>query len=145
MIYRTQVTFTAYGERFAPSKVSALFTDAHDPGSVAKTGRYRGKPTPYGSASFDVPEEVPEKIEYLHRLVVPLLPALREAGADDFWIRITYHSDSGALGFSKREIMMLAEMDCDVPIDCVIDEKPNKAPEPTTMAVTPRATSRKSR
>ena len=145
MIHRTQVTFTAYGERFAPSKVLARFSDAHDPGAIAKTGRYRGKPTPYGSASFDAPEEEPQKIEYLHRLVVPLLPALRDAGANDFWLRITYHSDSGALGFSKREIVMLAEMECDVPIDCVIEKEPNKAPEPTTMAVTPRATEGDSR
>lgn len=125
MIRRTQVTFTAYGERFTPSKISARFTDAHDPGVIGKAGRYRGKPTPYGSASFDAPQKEPEKIEYLYRLVVPLLPALREAGADDFWLQITYHCDSGALGFSKREVKMLAEMDCDVPINCVIEEEPN--------------------
>lgn len=137
MIHRTQITFTARGERFMPSKVSARFSDAHEPGAIGKAGRYRGKPTPYGSASFDAPKGAPEKIEYLHRLVVPLLALLREAGADDFWLQITYHSDSGAFGFSKREIKMLAEMDCDVPINCVIEEEPNKAPEPTPPRVSP--------
>ena len=122
-----------------PSRVSAPFSEAHDPGVIGRTGRYRGIPTPYGSASFDVPDEAPEKIAYLHRLVVPLLPALREAGAAEFWLRITYHADSGALGFSKDEICMLAEMECDVPIDCLIQEEPNKAPEPTPMSVTPPA------
>jgi len=37
MIHRTQVTFTAYGEQFTPSKVSAPFTDAHDPGAIENT------------------------------------------------------------------------------------------------------------
>ncbi len=123
MVLRTQVTFSAGGERFTPSKVSAPFTDAHDPGEIGKAGRYRGLPTPYGSAHLDAPQEEKEKLAYLHRIVVPLLPLLREAGADDFCLRITYHCDSGAIGFSKEEIRMIAEMDCDVPIDCLIDEE----------------------
>lgn len=114
-----------------PSKVDALFSSAHDPGVIGKIGRYRGVPTPYGSADFDVPEKEPEKIAYLHRLVVPLLPALREAGAEDFWLRITYHTDSSALGFSKHEIRMLADMECDVPIDCLIEEEPNQSAQTT--------------
>ena len=122
MIHRTQITFTAWGKRFTPSKVSAPFTTAHDPGVIGNSGRYRGVPTPYGSADFDVPERTAKKIAYLHRLVVPLLPALHKAGAKEFWLRITYHSDSGAIGFSKKEIRMLAEMECDVPIDRSIEE-----------------------
>jgi|SRR5882724_13331862 len=133
MIRRTQMTFTAWGKRFKPSKVSAPFSDAHDPGAVGRVGRYRGLPTPYGSASFEAPKKEPEQLAYLHRLVVPLLPALRKAGARDFWFRITYRGDSGALGFSKKEIKMLAELDCDVPIDCIIEEKPNQSLQPTGL------------
>jgi hypothetical protein len=124
MILRTQVTFSAAGDHFTPSKVEAPFTDAHDPGEIGRAGRYRGIPDPNGYASFDAPEDEPKKIEYLHRIVVPLLPALHEAGAEDFWLRITYHGDSGAIGFSKEEIKMLAELQCDVPIDCIIEEEP---------------------
>ena len=127
MILRTQVTFSAAGDGFTPSKITAPFTNAHDPGEIGRAGRYRGIPDPNGYASFDAPEDVPKKIEYLHRIVVPLIPALREAGADDFWLRITSHCDSGAIGFSKEEIKMLAELQCDVPIDCLIEEEAHPA------------------
>ena len=141
MIHRTQMTFTAWGEHFMPSKVSAPFSEAYDPGSTGRTGRYRGIPTPYGSASFDVTEEEAEKISHLHRLVVTLLPALREAGATEFWLRITYHADSGALGFSKEDIRMLAEMECDVPIDCLLEEaqqdETQQPPLPALSATSP--------
>ena len=131
MILRTQVTFTALGEHFMPSKISAPFTDAHDPGEIGRAGRYRGIPDPNGWADFDVPEKEEAKIPYLHRVVVPLLPALRAAGAEDFTLRISYHCDSGAVGFTKDEIRMLAEMECDVPIDCLIKEEPNQPLQPT--------------
>lgn len=125
MILRTQITFSAAGDHFTPSKVNAPFSDAHDPGEVGRFGRYRGIPDPLGHASFDAPEEEPEKIEYIHRIVIPLLPELRKAGAEDFWLRITYHSDSGSIGFSREEIKMIAELQCEVPIDCLIEEAPN--------------------
>lgn len=123
MIRRTQVTFSTSGKDFLPSKVSAPFTAAHDPGAIGKVGRYRGIPLPYGSADFDAPEDEEEKIAYLHRIIVPLLPALRNAGADDFSLRITYHCDSGAIGFSKEEMRMVSELECDVPIDCLIEDE----------------------
>ena len=118
MILRTQVTLSVGGEKFIPSKVAAPFTKAEDPGEIGKSGRYRGLPVPSGSASFTVPEDQPEKIAYLHRLVMPLLPSLRAAGADDFTLWISYHCDSESIGFSKEEIEMLADFECDVPINC---------------------------
>lgn len=118
MILRTQITFSASGESFSPSKLCAPFSNAHDPGEIGRYGRYRGVPVPYGSASFDAPEDHPEKIAYLHSVVVPLLPALREAGADHFSLQISYHCDSESIGFSKEEIRMLAAFECDIPINC---------------------------
>ncbi len=55
-----------------------------------------------------------------------MLPALRKAGAEDFCLRVTYRCDSGAIGFSKEEIKMIAELECDVPIDCWICDEPNQ-------------------
>jgi hypothetical protein len=124
MILRTQVTFSAFGTHFVPSKVSASFTDSHDPGEIGRAGRHRGVSDPNGWASFDAPGKEEDKIAYLHRIVVPLLPALRAAGAENFDLRITYHSDSGTIGFTKEEVRMLAEMECDLPIDCLIEKEP---------------------
>jgi hypothetical protein len=128
MIVRTQMTFVAYGERFTPSKVPAQFSEAHDPGVVGKVGRYRGVPVPYGSAEFDVPDEVPEKIAYVHKRAVPFLAAMRESGAAEFSLHITYHYDAQcALGFSTEELKMIIELDCSLHIDCMTANRAEQA------------------
>jgi hypothetical protein len=76
MITREQVTFTTQGDNFFPSKFAAPYSAAHDPGATGQWGRYKGMPVPYGVADFSVPEEVEDKIAYLHRLVVPFLGAI---------------------------------------------------------------------
>lgn len=117
------MTFVAHGERFTPSKVPAQYSSAHDPGVIGSVGRHRGSPVPYGSADFDVPEEVEEKIAYVHERVFPFLAAMRDAGADAFWLHITYHYDSQcALGFSKDELRMILDLDCELHIDCMTGE-----------------------
>ena len=90
-----------------------------EPGAIGTRGRYRGIPLPAGSASFDVPETEKAGIRHLHGLVFPLVPALRAAGATDFFIHITYHfDDQCALGFDSDELKLLAEFGCPVSIDC---------------------------
>ena len=137
MIVCEQMTFSAQGDRFTPSSVSAPFTKSHDPGVIGKRGRYIGVPIPYGMAEFDVPEEEKEKIRYLHRLVVPHLSAIKAAGADVLRIHISYgYADQCSLAFSRDEIQMLAEMDCDIPIDCWKGE-PIQPVETTEAAARP--------
>lgn len=119
MIIRDQVTFSVQGDHFKPSEVKAPYASSHDPGVIGKLGRYRGIPVPYGAASFDAPGEEEEKIAFLHRIIHPLIPALKAAGAESFWMHITYHYDCQcAIGFSKEEMRMISELECDVPIDC---------------------------
>jgi hypothetical protein len=126
MIVRTQVTFSATGEHFTPSKVPAQFSESHDPGVIGRVGRYRGVPVPYGLAAFDVLEEVPDKIAYVHQHAFPFLRAMREAGAKHFSLHITYSYDAQcALGFSKKELKMITDLDCDFLVDCVnVSERP---------------------
>jgi len=120
MITRTQISLVASGDSFRPSTVSAPFSEAEDPGATGKIGRHRGVPVPSGSASFDVPETEQDGIRYLHRLFFPLMPALRAAGATDFFIHITYHYDQQcALGFDSDELRLLAEFGCQVSVDCL--------------------------
>jgi hypothetical protein len=132
MIVRTQVTFSAIGERFMPSKVAAKFSEAHDPGVIGRIGRYRGIPVPYGSADFLVPDEVPEKIAHIYERVFPYLSSMREAGAEDFRLHITYHYKAQcALGFSNEELKMIVALDCVFAIDCMETWEPNKQMEAT--------------
>jgi hypothetical protein len=121
MIVRTQMTFLATGTHFTPSKASAPFSEAYDPGVVDPVGRYRGLPVPYGSADLSVPEDVPDKIAYVHDRMRPLLADLRAAGAEEFELHITYHYDvQCAIGLSSSELRMLAELGCDVAVDCLL-------------------------
>ncbi len=123
MIVRTQMTFIAQGEKFTPSKVEAQFSAAHDPGALGTVGRYRGVPLPYGSADFDVPDDIAEKVAYVHERANPYLARMREAGAEDFRLHITYHYDAQcALAFSKEELRMILELDCDLFVDCMAAE-----------------------
>ena len=123
MITRTQISLVVSGESFRPSAVSAPFSETEEPGAIGTRGRYRGVPVPSGSASFDVPVTEQDGIRYLHRLVFPLLPALRAAGATDFFIHITYHCEQQcALGFDSDELRLLADFGCQVSIDCLRED-----------------------
>ena len=128
MITRTQISFIAGGDTFRPSTIDAPFSEAEDPGAIAKLGRYRGVPVPAGSACFDVPESEQDGIRYLHRLAFPLMPMLRAAGATDFFIHITYHhGEQCTLGFDAEELQMLADFGCTVSIDCWKDDDDKNA------------------
>lgn len=117
------MTFVAQGEKFTPSKVEAQFSTAHDPGALGAVGRYRGLPLPYGSADFDVPDDIPDKIAYVHERAYPHLVGMREAGAEEFRLQITYYYDAQcALGFSKEELRMILELSCDLLVDCMAAE-----------------------
>ena len=123
MITRDQVTFAAQGDGFVPSKVGAPYSSAQDPGSIGQWGRYKGVPVPYGVADFDAPENLKDKIAYLHQVVVPFLAVIRSAGAEEFRLHITYHYENQcAIGFSREEARMISELQCEVSIDCLRDE-----------------------
>ena len=127
MVMRIQISLVATGETFRPSTIVAPFSEAEDPGTIGKRGRYRGVPVPGGSATFSVPETETEGIRYLHALVFPLMPVLRAGGATGFFIHISYHFDQQcALGYDPEEMRMLADFGCKVMIDCLKDDDDEK-------------------
>jgi hypothetical protein len=141
MITGEYIAFMAQGDSFRPSKVSAPFSSASDPGEIETKGRFKGKPLPYGAASFAAPKEEEAKIAYLHRLVLPFLPALRAAGADWFRLYISYEYDTQcAIGFTHEEVQMICDLQCDFPIDCWPKEEPNKSVQTTAITPTPSTT-----
>jgi len=123
MITRTQISFVASGSNFRPSTLRAPFSQSEEPGAIGISGRYRGMPVPEGSASLRVPETEQDGIRYLCHLVLPLMPSLRCAGATDFFVHITYsYKQQCSLGFDSQEMQMLAELGCEVSIDCVEED-----------------------
>jgi hypothetical protein len=101
-----KATFLAGGVQFKPSQINYAFTTAHDSGVIEKSGPYAGEPNPGGSISIAVPDRIPQEkiIAYIVKVVRPLLPKLREAGADDdMCLYITrYHSAHAMKHFHTR-------------------------------------------
>ncbi len=143
---RSSLSFEASGERYKPSKIPFAFASQHDVGDPATRGRYKGGFYPYGASSISVPDDLPwkEKIPKLVATVSSLLVRMKEEGADSFYVSAGYfYSSQCNLEFSPEELRLLASLDCPFCPSCYGgEEEPNKAPEPTTMAVTPRAISR---
>lgn len=67
---------------------------------------------------------------------------MRDAGAEEFRLHITYDYDTQcALGFSKEELRMIREFDCELTIDCVTADRPESGASPDDGPVAPVDTS----
>jgi hypothetical protein len=120
-IERLLLSFEAMGDSYSPSRVPFPWTEAHDPGAIGKRGRYRGVPTPYGSSSYQVPADVPieDRIAHLHKMILPLLPKITEAGATSTWVSAGYFYDSQCnLSFSLEELGMLRGLNTRFDVSC---------------------------
>ena len=109
------------GDSYFPSRVSFPWTEAHDPGFIGKRGRYRGVPTPYGASSYEVQSEVPieDRIAHLHKMILPLLPKIIEAGATSTRVSAGYFYDSQCnLSFSLEELCMLKDLNTHFDLSC---------------------------
>lgn len=108
-------TFRISGEGFRPSDVGFKFTDQHDAGEIATSGRWKGKGSPLGSASYQVPPSVPhcERLKCLADIFEPMLPRLRAAGATDWevWIIRYYHAQCNE-EFSADELRHMLRLNC---------------------------------
>lgn len=110
-----RVSFEIWGEEFRPSQIPFEFTEQHDPGVIGTLGRYRGLPTPYGSASYVVPPCIPdgEMLRYLVLTIEPILTAIRAAGATDWHIRIgRYYHEQCNEDYSLDELQGIARLGC---------------------------------
>jgi hypothetical protein len=110
-----RISFEISGEDFRPSQVPFSFTEQHDPGIMGTSGRYRGKPLPYGSASYVVPPSIrnADRIKHVVETIEPVLPAIRKAGATDWHISIgRYYYGQCNEGYSLEELKMITRLGC---------------------------------
>ena len=111
------VAFNAWGEGYSPKKVPLRHTYASEPGEIAKIGRYKGKPTPYGTSRYVVPDSVHEKNRrrYLFRKIHPLLRAFKKAGATDWHVSIdrAYHAQCND-AFTQEEMRLFLKLRADL-------------------------------
>lgn len=109
------VAFHAWGEHFMPGRVAYTFTEAHDRGAIGIIGHDRGQPRPYGSATIEVPEDIPRGacIKYLVEQALPLLPSLVEAGATEWHVSIgRFYTAQCNEELTAQELALLVKLDC---------------------------------
>ncbi|HMD61964.1 MAG TPA: hypothetical protein VKG78_11055 [Opitutaceae bacterium] len=115
------LSFHARGDQYKPSKIAFGFAYQHDVGDQAKRGRYKGKPYPYGASEIKVPGNLPwsEIIPALIASVAPLLPRIKEEGADDFHVSAAYYFEAQCnLEFNSKELALLASLNCTFCLSC---------------------------
>ncbi len=103
------VAFHAIGESFYPSQIDYAFSRSHDPG-LSPNGRQQ-----VGSATIEVPASIPneDRIKYLVNLVLPLMPSILQAGADEYYLNIgRFYSTQCNEELSAEEIAFIARLNC---------------------------------
>jgi hypothetical protein len=108
-----QVRVYVYGEGFKPEDIKLGYKPLelkiyNSTGEIAKTGRYKGQPCPYGHCVFTVPKSTPheEKINLavtlVHRLKQEDLPI------EDIHVHLFFHGIQGNMELSTEELKDLA-------------------------------------
>lgn len=114
---RTHAYIDFMGEMFSPAEAERLtgllLVDKHEPGHIARYGKNRGKPVPYGTAVLSAPEDVSrsEKLDWVLDAALPHAATFRQLGADRSQIWIVEHFDSQInMAYSPAELEKLSRL-----------------------------------
>lgn len=118
-----------WGEHFYPSKAEQTtgvhFDEMNEPGELGVTGRYKNKPTPYGSASINflhtgnTPDILPVDINIIN-ILSDNLSAFRRAGADEITLYINvYYTEQCNMQLSPELLQVLAKLNIPVAISAI--------------------------
>jgi hypothetical protein len=115
-----------HGDTFSPSKVEAefgvRFQSKNEPGEIGTTGRYRGKPVPYGSACYVFGNDRSEKAFRIDPPLIDLLrnrQRLQEAGVTDVSLHFDVaYTDQCNFEMDPAFLKAAAELDLPVTITC---------------------------
>ena len=118
------------GKDFSPAafaKRSAVkLVDENEPGAIGSIGRFRGKPTPFGSATIEVSNKAEEdwsRFDDLLTEVERCIDALREAGAERISISCSlFHDGQCNFGLAQEQLGRIAALKVDLSISCYSDE-----------------------
>ena len=120
---REDVHYSLWGKRFFPSRLRVSghvqITGANDPGDIGETGRYRGKPTPYGACEVRCTVKGRKKIAYLARHLTKHLAHYRAQHASDVVYWILWRGTQGNMELTVNELARLAETRVPVAMDYI--------------------------
>ena len=113
---RTIIWFQSSGKNYKPSAVGFEFAKQHDSGALKTCGKGAGLPYDYGYSEVEVSDDwaCGERLSELIRIIEPLLPKIRESGADSLAICVfSFGSGSSRIDISAEQIVRLASLRCD--------------------------------
>ena len=114
------------GEHFSPARAGArtglTLVDANEPGEVAPSGQYEGRPLPYGSALLVLlDEDLPETASALEplRALAEHLPVLRGLGVTDATLSLVVaYERTCEFTLSPGELAALASLGLPLEVSC---------------------------
>ncbi len=113
------------GVSFSPAKATELtgleFSKANEPGDKGTLGKYRGKPTPYGAASFEAPKHIKDqnRILWLANALKEKIDTIRECGANEPHFLIGYFYEHQCnCSLSKEELKAIANLGIEFCFSC---------------------------
>ena len=106
------------GDTFSPSLVeqrtNLRFEKKSEPGEVAKRGRYRNKPKPYGSAKLTASVDTFDALQQLLDALSANASVLRECGAEEikYYLTVSYNAkeEQCNLEFSATFLKQLCDL-----------------------------------
>ena len=126
---KVRANLVVCGENFSPKIFTTISSikllDPVEPGSIAKVGRFKGKPSPNGSAILAISDQAKgwNEFDELLCLIEKSMCALREAKADEMVLSCSlYHDGQCNFGFTPSDLKRIADLEIDFHISCYVEE-----------------------
>ena len=125
MISEISATVQFWGKDFSPKKAEdatdIVFNQKIEVGDLGDTGKFKGKPTPYGSASLEAPigtDDV-DKIMKIYNILKGRIERMYEFGLEKAHFHIGYfYKDQCNCSLSKQEIKAISDLGIDFLFSC---------------------------
>jgi hypothetical protein len=117
------VYYGLQGTRLIPSQLclpgKVEIVNANDPGDIGQTGKYKGKPIPYGVCNIHCTARIPDRISYLAKHLTKHQAQLKAAHATSIVYWILWRGIQGNMELTVNELARLAEMKVPVAMDYI--------------------------
>jgi len=125
MITEISVTIQFWGNNFSPKSVEDAtginFDRKVEVGDIGDTGKYKGKPIPYGSASLDAPKYIKDddKILWLANLLKGKIERMYDFGLEQAHFYIGYfYEDQCNCTLTREELKAISDLEIDFWFSC---------------------------